>query len=98
VTSSLFAIDPIPQFFALLMVKNAQRSLVKSIQKTHGEDVHVALVNVNGNVSPDDPKLNPDLIAEAFWGLYGQEKGEWKGEVNVPEGSGKTFKESGLEA
>lgn len=71
---------------------------MKSIQKIHGEDVHIALVNVNGTVTPDDPKLNPDLIAEKFWGLYEQEKGKWKGEVNVPEGSGKMFKESGLDA
>lgn len=97
ITSSLFAIDPMPQFFGLLMVKAAQRSLVKSIQKVYGKDVHIAMVNVNGVVSPDDPKLNPDLIAEKFWGLYEQEKGKWADQVNVPEGSEAMFEKSSIE-
>ncbi|TVY82442.1 hypothetical protein LSUE1_G005159 [Lachnellula suecica] len=97
VTSSIFAVDPIPQFFGLFMVKAGQRNLVQSIQKVHGADVHIALVNVNGLVSVEDPHLNPDVIAERFWGLYEQEKGDWAGEINVPEGSGATFKESAFD-
>ncbi len=40
-------------------------------------DVHVALLNVGGQVSKEDKYFNPPAIAEKFWELYEQEKGKW---------------------
>ncbi|KAF8848993.1 NAD(P)-binding protein [Acephala macrosclerotiorum] len=73
VTSSLLWKYPIPMFFSLSMVKSSQRNLVESL-KLSFPDVHIALLNVGGPVSPEDKYLNPPAIAEKFWELYSQEK------------------------
>jgi hypothetical protein len=46
-------------------------------------DVHVALINVGGPVSPDEPVNNPGNIAQKFWETYQLEKGEWSVDVNM---------------
>ncbi|KAL2824256.1 hypothetical protein BDW59DRAFT_87545 [Aspergillus cavernicola] len=84
ITNSLLPIDPIPQLFALSMVKAAQANLAKSLEKTFSPlGVHVGLVVVGGMVSPENEALNPGNIAEQAWGLFAQKPGEWTGQVTV---------------
>lgn len=64
------------------MVKASQRNLVHSLHKLNPE-VHIALLNVGGPVSLDDPFLNPTAIAEKYWELYSQPKEEWTMDFNV---------------
>jgi len=42
-----------------------------------GSDIHFALLNVQGQVSPDSADFNPARIAREFWELYAQEKAHW---------------------
>jgi hypothetical protein len=56
VTSSFLWEDPIPMLFSLSMVKASQRNLVQSLQKMNS-GVHIALLNVAGPVSPEDPYI-----------------------------------------
>jgi len=82
VTSSLLWADPFPMFFSLSMVKASQRNLVQSLQKTY-PGVHIALINVGGQVSRDDPYLNPNAIARTFWELYSQKEEDWTLDLNI---------------
>ncbi|KAK4185420.1 hypothetical protein QBC35DRAFT_389571 [Podospora australis] len=71
VTSSALPHHPIPQLFALSLVKAAQRNLVRSLSMTYTpEGVHIGVINVGGPVSPDDPERNPKRIAEKTWEWY----------------------------
>jgi len=68
VTSSALPLQPIPQLFALSLVKAAQRNLVQSLHMTYAaEGVHVGVINVAGQVFPDDPVRNPTNIAAKTW-------------------------------
>jgi NAD(P)-dependent dehydrogenase (short-subunit alcohol dehydrogenase family) len=68
VTSSSLPQNPIPQYFALSLVKAAQRNLMQSMSMTYTpEGVHVGVINVTGPVSPDDESRNPRNIAEKTW-------------------------------
>ncbi|KAK4154816.1 hypothetical protein C8A00DRAFT_14108 [Chaetomidium leptoderma] len=68
VTSSALPMHPIPQLFALSLVKAAQRNMVQSLNMTYApEGVHVGVINVAGIVSPDDPERNPTNIAAKTW-------------------------------
>ena len=68
VTSSALPHNPIPQFFALSLVKAAQRNLVQSLSMTYTpEGVHVGVINVCGPVTPEDEWRNPRNIAEKTW-------------------------------
>jgi hypothetical protein len=71
VTSSALPQYPIPQLFALSLVKAAQRNLVQSLQLQYGsEGVHIGVINVAGQVSPEDPERNPTNIAAKTWGWF----------------------------
>jgi len=71
--------NPMPQFFALAMMKAAQVNLAGSLAKEYGpKGVHVATVAVEGYVSPDSDIFSPAKIAEIFWKLYKQEKDQWE--------------------
>lgn len=84
VTSSLLPVDPIPELFALSMVKAAQANLVKSLVKAFtARGVHIGLVVVGGIVSSDAPALNPINIAEQAWKLFAQECNDWTAQVAV---------------
>ncbi|KAF4237405.1 hypothetical protein CNMCM8980_005517 [Aspergillus fumigatiaffinis] len=86
VTSSLLPVDPIPELFALSMVKAAQANLVKSLDKAFApQGVHVGLVVVGGAVSPSAPALNAKNIAEQAWNLFAQKREDWKGQVTILE-------------
>jgi NAD(P)-dependent dehydrogenase (short-subunit alcohol dehydrogenase family) len=68
VTSSALPFQPIPQLFALSLTKAAQRNLVQSLNLTHApEGVHIGVINVAGQVLPDDPVRNPTNIAAKTW-------------------------------
>ena len=64
------------------MVKTSQRNLVQSLKATY-LDVHIAMVNVAGIVSPEDPVFNPKAIGERIWEVYGREKSDWELEENI---------------
>ncbi|GFF60696.1 uncharacterized oxidoreductase YhdF [Aspergillus udagawae] len=86
VTSSLLPVDPIPELFALSMVKAAQVNLVKSLDKAFTpQGVHVGLVVVGGEVSPSAPALNARNIAEQAWNLFAQKREAWTGQVTILE-------------
>ena len=56
-----------------------------SLNKQFGGDVHIGLVSVEGQVSPDKAHMSPKVIAERAWELYDQEKGAWEVDVEVKE-------------
>ncbi|KAK3934525.1 hypothetical protein QBC46DRAFT_399542 [Diplogelasinospora grovesii] len=68
VTSSALPQQPIPQLFALSLVKAAQRNLMESLSMTYGpQGVHIGLINVGGPVSPTDTERSPSNIAAKTW-------------------------------
>lgn len=68
VTSSMLPLQPLPFVFALSSTKAAQRTLVQCLNMTYAsEGVIVGLVNVAGQVSPEDPTFNPTNIAAKAW-------------------------------
>ncbi|KAK0631238.1 hypothetical protein B0T14DRAFT_400349, partial [Immersiella caudata] len=84
VTSSALPHHPIPQFFALSLVKAAQRNLMQSLHLTYApQGVHVGVINVGGPVSPDHEAWNPDNIAEKTWGWFEGVKGKESFEVVI---------------
>lgn len=71
VTSSLLPLHPVPQFFALSLVKAAQRNMAQSMHMTYAaQGVAVGLINVGGPVSPDHPSRNPSNIAARSWDWF----------------------------
>lgn len=75
VTSSLLPQHPIPQLFVLSLVKAAQRNLVQSLSLTYApQNVHLGLINVGGQVSPDHEVFNPNNIAAKTWEWFNQDK------------------------
>jgi len=76
VTSSVLPFHPIPQLFALSLVKATQRNLVHSLHLTYApHGVHVGVTNVAGGpVSPDHEVWNPNNIAEKTWGWFKEAK------------------------
>jgi NAD(P)-dependent dehydrogenase (short-subunit alcohol dehydrogenase family) len=71
ITSSALPHHPIPQYFALSLVKAAQRNLVQSLHLTYApQGVHVGVINIGGPVSPDHDAWNPTNIAEKTWGWF----------------------------
>ena len=84
VTSSMLPFEPIPQVFALSLVKAAQRSLVQSLSMTYGsEGVHIGLINVGGPVSPEHETWNPTNIAAQAWAWFEESKVNSTFEVKI---------------
>lgn len=77
VTSSALIHQPFAPVFSLSMAKAAQASLVKLLAAENKDVVHVALVTVGGQVTPEEEVNNPANIATKFWELYEQKKGSW---------------------
>lgn len=68
VTSSLLPKQPIPEVFALSLVKAAQRNLMQSLDMTYGgKGVHIGVINVAGEVSPENKERSPKRIAQVTW-------------------------------
>jgi len=84
VTSSALPHHPYPPFFALSLVKAAQRNLVQSLNLTYAaQGVHIGVVNVGGPVSPDHEAWNPDNIAQKTWEWYEDAKETPSFEVEI---------------
>ena len=81
VTSSALIHQPFAPVFSLSMAKSAQASLMKLLEQDNRGVVHVALVTVGGQVTPEEPVNNPANIATKFWELYEQKKGNWEFEM-----------------
>jgi len=77
--------NPTPQVFSLSVVKTAQRNLVQCLRAVYGKEIHVAQVSIGGVVSPDKPRMSPEFVAGRFWELFCEDKGEWRGDVEVLE-------------
>lgn len=84
VTSSMLWKQPLPFLFSLSLVKTSQRNMVDSFKQTF-PDIHIALLNVAGQVSPEDKDFNPPRIAKKYWELYDQEKSAWTFDLDVLE-------------
>lgn len=70
------------------MGKFAQRGLAQSMaRELHPKGIHVAWVNIDGqisNIREDSPdKLNPDAIAEAYMALMDQPVSAWSEELSL---------------
>ncbi|GAB1318261.1 Short-chain alcohol dehydrogenase [Madurella fahalii] len=73
VTSSMLPMEPIPELFALSLVKAAQRNLVQSLNKAYGpQGVHIGVVNVSGPVALEEKERNPTNIAAKTWEWFEQ--------------------------
>lgn len=84
--SGLLHVQPQPEVFSLSLVKAAQRNLVQSLHAVYNpQGIHVGLVLVGGNVSPEKKELNPPRIAEKTWELFDQERAQWELEVTIIE-------------
>jgi len=81
VTSSTLIHQPFAPVFSLSMAKAAQASLVKLLAEENKGVVHIALITISGQVSPEEEVNNPANIAAKFWQLYEQEKGSWELEM-----------------
>ncbi len=80
VTGSGVALDPWPGGTALTLAKTAVRAFVLTAAKDlRGTGVHVATVTVAGVLGT--PGFEPDVVAERFWELHTQPRGEWDAEV-----------------
>ncbi len=79
VTSGVIIHQPFAPVFSLGMAKAAQAHLVSLLAAApeNKDVVHVALVTVGGPVSMEAEIDNPVNIAERFWELFCQRKGEW---------------------
>jgi len=71
-------------FFSLSLVKASQRNLVVSLAMAY-PDVHIATLNVGGQVSKEHRYFNQPAIAEKFWELYEQERDAWTFGLDVLE-------------
>lgn len=81
VTSGAIIHQPFAPVFSLSMAKAAQASLTKLLADENKDVVHVALVTIGGQVSPEEKVDNPANIATKFWELYQQKKGNWEFEM-----------------
>ncbi|KAL8722722.1 MAG: hypothetical protein Q9225_000834 [Loekoesia sp. 1 TL-2023] len=81
VTSGAIIHQPLGPVFSLSMAKAAQANLAKLLAEGNKDVVHVALVTIGGQVTPDEEVNNPGNIATKFWALYKQEKGKWEHEM-----------------
>lgn len=66
------------------MVKAAQYNLLNSFSQIAGpKGIHVANVNIGGEVKDEDPVINAKNIAAQLWTLYGQDQAAWQKQIDV---------------
>ena len=73
-------------FAAFASGKFALRALAQSMARELGPDgIHVVHINIDGLIgqSDDGSKLDPDDIAETYYGLYKQSKSNWTQELDI---------------
>jgi NAD(P)-dependent dehydrogenase (short-subunit alcohol dehydrogenase family) len=72
---------PDPRYTSLSLGKAGVRALVSLLDQQYGPaGVHVATVTVAGPVAPGTA-LDPDEIAEQYWRLHRQPRGQWQREI-----------------
>lgn len=82
-TGGGLATGPSPQYGSLGLGKAALRNLAQSLhQLLQPNNIHVATVTINGFVQLSDDRYNPDAIAEQYWTLYQQDKGNQEVEIS----------------
>lgn len=70
-TGGGFALYPSPDFGSLSLGKAGIRSLANMLAAALQPDgIRVGTVTICGTVNPDDPKYNPDQIAESYWAFH----------------------------
>jgi NADP-dependent 3-hydroxy acid dehydrogenase YdfG len=73
--------EPDPRFTSLSLGKAGVRALVSLLDKQYGQaGVHFAVVTVAGTVEPGTV-FDPDDIAEHYWRLHCQPRGQWQREI-----------------
>ena len=73
--------EPKPDYVSLSLGKAGVRTLVELLDMRYGPaGVHVATVTVAGAVAPGSA-FDPDDIAEHYWTLHSQSKGDWVREL-----------------
>ncbi|MGI5171339.1 SDR family NAD(P)-dependent oxidoreductase [Spirillospora sp. CA-253888] len=73
--------EPKPQYVSLSLGKAGVRTLVALLDLEYGPSgVHAATVTVDGPVAPGTD-FAPDDIAEHYWRLHTQPRGQWQREV-----------------
>jgi len=72
--------EPKPDYVSLSLGKAGVRTLVKLLDQTYGQSVHVASVTVDGAVEAGT-FFDPDDIAEHYWRLHVQPREQWQSEV-----------------
>lgn len=72
-TGGGLATHPHPDFGSLALGKAGIRNFTMQLaHQLHTSDIKVGTVTVQGIVTPDDPKYNPQSIAEQFWKIHSQ--------------------------
>jgi NAD(P)-dependent dehydrogenase (short-subunit alcohol dehydrogenase family) len=75
--------EPLPDTVSLSLGKAGLRALAALLAAQYTPaGVHVATVTVGGAVEPGGP-FDPDGIAEHYWRLHAQPRGEWEHEVTL---------------
>ena len=73
--------EPKRDYVSLSLGKAGVRTLVDLLHLEYGASgVHVASVTVDGSVAPATA-FDPDDIAERYWALHTQQRGQWQREV-----------------
>ncbi|MBO2455698.1 SDR family oxidoreductase [Actinomadura barringtoniae] len=72
--------EPKADYVSLSLGKAGVRTLVRLLDQTYGDSVHVASVTVDGAVEPGT-FFDPDDIAEHYWRLHVQPRELWQSEV-----------------
>lgn len=81
-TGGGFGVEPTPAFVNISVAKAGLRAAAKALfEPAKDKGIHVATVTVSTLVSPGSDKAKE--VAEAFWRLHAQPKGEWNWEVVV---------------
>lgn len=83
ITGSGVALEPWAPAFTLGMGKAAVRSFARSLaEEVRPNGVHAATVTIHGVITPGTA-LDPERIAEAFWGVHAEPEPRWSEEVKL---------------
>ena len=96
ITGGGLALEPYPDWAALSAGKAALRGYAIALHKALApEGIHVAVVAVCGIVEAGGA-FDPDLIAEAYWGLHEEARPGWRRElVYLPKGADPYYNDPG---
>ncbi|QPC77990.1 hypothetical protein HYE68_008742 [Fusarium pseudograminearum] len=84
VTSSMLPFEPMPDLFALSLVKAAQLNMVRSLAIVYKpQGVHVGVINVTGFVSEEEKERNSKNIADKTWEWFTSDREDMPFEVRI---------------